>query len=55
MNFNPIFSNALPYGDATPNRIGVFLDGFYKNKKKYFDINFSTSFFNEVVGQGTLQ
>ena len=53
MNFNPIFSNALPYGDATPNRIGVFLKGFYKNKKKYFDINFSTSFFSEVIGQGT--
>ena len=33
MNFNPIFSNALPYGDATPNRIGVFLKGFYKNKR----------------------
>ena len=25
MNFNPIFSNALPYGDATPNRQGIFL------------------------------
>ena len=53
MNFNPIFSNALPYGDATPNRIGLFLDGCYKHKKKYFDVNFSTTFFSEVVGQGT--
>ena len=53
MNFNPIFSNALPYGDATPNRIGLFLDGFYKHKKKYFDVNFSTTFFSEVIGQGT--
>ena len=53
MNFNPIFSNALPYGDATPNRIGLFLDGCYKQKKKYFDVNFSTTFFSEVIGQGT--
>ena len=53
MNFNPIFSNALPYGDATPNRVGLFLDGFYKHKKKYFNINFNTSFFSEVIGQGT--
>ena len=53
MNFNPIFSNALPYGDATPNRIGLFLDGYYKHKKKYFDVNFSTTFFSEVIGQGT--
>ena len=53
MNFNPIFSNALPYGDATPNRIGLFLDGCYKQKKKYFDVNFSITFFSEVIGQGT--
>ena len=25
MNFNPIYSNILPYGDATPNRIGFIL------------------------------
>ena len=53
MNFNPIFSNALPYGDATPNRIGLFLGGFYSHKKKYFNLNFNSSFFSEVIGQGT--
>ena len=26
MNFNPIYSNTLPYGDATPNRIGVLYE-----------------------------
>ena len=53
MNINPIFSNALPYGDATPNRVGLFLGGFYNHKKKYFNLNFNSSFFSEVIGHGT--
>ena len=55
MSFNPIFSNALPYGDATPNRQGIFLDGSYSSKNKIFKINFKSSYFNEVIGQGTTQ
>jgi hypothetical protein len=55
MSFNPIFSNALPYGDATPNRQGIFLNGNYNSKNKIFKINFKTSYFNEVIGQGTTQ
>ena len=55
MSFNPIFSNALPYGDATPNRQGIFLDGNYNSKNKILKINFKTSYFDEVIGQGTTE
>ena len=55
MSFNPIFSNALPYGDATPNRQGIFLNFYHNNKNKIFNINFKTSYFNEIIGQGTNQ
>ena len=55
MNFNPIFSNALPYGDATPNRQGIFINGYYNSKNKIIKIKFKTSYFNEVIGQGTTE
>jgi len=53
MNFNPIYSNILPYGDATPNRNGVFFNGLINNKKKIFVAKFNASFYSEVIGQGT--
>ena len=34
MVFNPIYSNILPYGDATPNRTGVYLNARINNKKR---------------------
>ena len=27
LTFNPIYSNILPFGDATPNRNGVYFNG----------------------------
>ena len=53
MNFNPIYSNILPYGDATPNRNGVYFNGLINNKKKIFVAKFNASFYSEVIGQGT--
>ena len=36
MVFNPIYSNILPYGDATPNRTGIFLNAKINNKNMLF-------------------
>ena len=36
MAFNPIYSNVLPYGDATPNRAGVYLKARINNTNKSF-------------------
>ena len=55
MVFNPIYSNILPYGDATPNRNGVYLKADINNKKKVFLSKINTSFLKEVIGQGTLE
>jgi hypothetical protein len=53
MAFNPIYSNILPYGDATPNRIGVYLKARIKNKNKVFLAKINAGLFKEVIGQGT--
>ena len=53
MAFNPIYSNILPYGDATPNRTGVYLKARIKNKNKVFLTKINAGFFKEVIGQGT--
>ena len=53
MVFNPIYSNALPYGDATPNRTGVYLKARLNNKNKILISKISTGFLKEVIGQGT--
>ena len=33
MGFNPIYSNILPYGDATPNRTGVYMNAKFRKKQ----------------------
>lgn len=53
MSFNPMYSNALPYGDATPNRAGIFSKFDFKTKNKFFELNFKNAYLNEVIGQGT--
>ncbi len=55
MVFNPIYSNALPYGDATPNRSGVYLKARLNNKSKVFLGKINAGFFKEVIGQGTAE
>ena len=53
MVFNPIYSNILPYGDATPNRVGVYLKAKSTNQNKVFLSKINAAYFQEVIGQGT--
>ena len=55
MFFNPIYSNILPYGDATPNRTGAYLNARINNKNKIFLAKINSGFFKEVIGQGTAE
>ena len=54
MGFSPIYSNSLPFGDATPNRLGVFAKFNLISKNKFLELNFNSSYFEEVIGQGSL-
>ncbi len=53
MVFNPIYSNVLPYGDATPNRNGIYLKSQLSTKRKTLVSIINSGFFREVIGQGT--
>ena len=53
MIFNPIYSNVLPYGDATPNRLGIYLNAKANNINKQFIAKINIGLFREVIGQGT--
>ncbi len=53
MVFNPAYSNILPYGDATPNRNGVYLNARINNRNKVLLAKINAGFFKEVIGQGT--
>ena len=52
MVFNPIYSNILPYGDATPNRTGIYLKAKINDRNKVFLSKINAGFFKEVIGQG---
>ena len=55
MAFNPIYSNILPYGDATPNRSGVYLNAKINNNNKLILVKIKTGFYKEIIGQGALE
>ena len=55
MVFNPVYSNTLPYGDATPNRTGVYLKARLNNKNKVLLSKINAGYFKEVIGQGTAE
>jgi len=55
MAFNPIYSNVLPYGEATPNRTGVYLKAKINNTNKVFLGKINAGLFKEVIGQGTAE
>ena len=55
MSFNPMYSNALPYGDATPNRVGIFTNFDFQTENKFLELNFNSSYLQEVIGQGTYE
>tara|TARA_Y100000739_G_C20594582_1_gene459663 strand:- start:15 stop:1772 length:1758 start_codon:yes stop_codon:yes gene_type:complete len=53
MVFNPIYSNILPYGNASPNRTGLYLKAKINSKSKVCLAKINAGFFKEVIGQGT--
>lgn len=55
MVFNPIYSNVLPFGEATPNRTGVYLKVRTTNINKVFLSKINAGLFKEVIGQGTIE
>ncbi len=50
MAYNPAYGNAMPYGKATPNRIGFTLDLNYKDSLERISINGTGSYMSEIVG-----
>ena len=55
MVFNPIYSNVLPFGEATPNRTGIYLKVRTTNTNKVFLSKINAGLFKEVIGQGTIE
>ena len=54
MNYNPLYSAVSPYGESTPNRNGLKYSFSYDNSKT-IQAKGDFGFFNEVIGQGTLE
>lgn len=54
MNYNPLYSAVSPYGESTPNRNGLKYSFSYDNSKT-IQVKGDFGFFNEVIGQGTLE
>ena len=53
MQFNPFLSNVSPYGDATPNRMGVFGGIQWGGPKNAVNAALDLAALSEVLGQGT--
>ena len=53
MEFHPVYSNVLPYGDATPNRQGAFLQVNRRHAQGEWEVQFDGGAFREIIGQGT--
>jgi hypothetical protein len=53
MNYNPMYSCVSPYGDATPNRIGLTAEIDNLNLTDFLSAKVQTQYFSEIIGQGT--
>jgi len=53
MNYNPMYSSVSPYGDATPNRIGLTAEIDNLNFTEFLSAKVKTQYFSEIIGQGT--
>ncbi len=51
--YNQIYSNILPYGDATPNRQGGYLKLKYRTIDDIIVSDFNAGYYTEIIGQGT--
>ena len=53
MNYSPMYSCVSPYGDATPNRIGITAEVENFNLTDYLSVKVQAQYFSEIIGQGT--
>ena len=53
MDYDPRFSNTMPYGYATPNRNGVRYHATYGSNNKPFQVTVGGAILSELRGQGT--
>lgn len=51
--YNPIYGSIEPYGNATPNRIGLLFELENKSIIPHSHIKFKTKYFSEIIGEGT--
>lgn len=49
----PRFNNAMPYGEATPNRRGVYLKTEMKDSAQTWKANLNLASLGEIIGEGT--
>lgn len=55
MQYNPMYNSTTPYGDATPNRMGMVLEMNNAQLVDFVTAEFKTQFFTEIIGQGTTE
>ena len=53
MNFDPMYNAISPYGDATPNRIGLTAEVDNWDVTEFLSAGVQAQYFTEVIGQGT--
>lgn len=52
MLYNPLYSNVLPYGPATPNRKGITAEASYGNTDSLLFVEVNVQQLSEVIGVG---
>lgn len=55
MSYDPRLSNTLPYGQATPNRRGLWIEADYATQDDALDISADVGLMSEIRGQGTFE
>ncbi len=50
----PRFNNAMPYGQATPNRRGIYLNSEFTDSAGTWQANLNAATLSEIVGEGTI-
>lgn len=53
MSYDPRLSNTLPYGMATPNRRGIWIDADYETQDEALEVGLDIGLMGELRGQGT--
>ena len=53
MDFHPVYSNVLPYGDATPEPAGCLPQVNRRHAEGEWEVQFDGGAFREIIGQGT--